>query len=128
MNQKMNISFLLIAAALSPLGLQAQDKAAVETIKHPVAAYHEHELKTDQVKDVKFSQEAKEKEELLDQARKDYEKDLKEYGANNTITKAAKSRFDSAKKDYRKLVRKQRKAEKDLMEDVHDVVKDKATP
>src|SRR4051812_39066209 len=104
-----NASFWLVpmAAALlvSPVPVRA-DRTDTSTMEHPVTAYHEHEVASDQKELTVTSEEMNAKKHLRDQAKKNYEDSLSKLGADSPATKDAKSQYTSAQNDYMKLVKK----------------------
>jgi hypothetical protein len=121
MNKKMT-SLILAAALMAPgINCWADDTNATgnnnDPIKHPVNAYTNHEVKED-IKDSQVnSQKAAESKAAFKQAKADYEKSLKDNGADSQVTKDAKNRMHDAHKEMRKYNKKTAKANQDLEAD-----------
>ena len=127
MNTKsLGIVTVVAAMMMSPLSLWA-DNTAADSMEHPMTTLHEHEVASDQKDQTVTNEEMKAKKNLLEQSKKNYEDSLSKLGADNPATKDAKSQYMSAKKEYKKLVKKDRKGEAELNEDKAKVQEDKAT-
>ena len=121
MNKKMT-GLIVMAALMAPgMGCWADDTNATgnnnDPLKHPVNAYTNHEVKED-IKDTQEnSQKAAEAKATHKQAKADYEKSLKDNGADSQVTKDAKNRMHDAHKEMRKYNKKTAKANQDLKAD-----------
>ena len=121
MNKK--LTSLILAAALVVPGMAcwADDTNATgnnnDPLKHPVNAYTNHEVK----EDIKDSQENSQKGEAdqaaFNQAKADYEKSLKDNGADSPVTKDAKTRMHDAHKAMRQYHKKTTKANEETKAD-----------
>src|ERR1035437_4127616 len=121
MNKKM-ISLILMTALMSPgMSCWADDNNATgnnnNPIEHPVNAYTNHEVKEDMKDSKENSQKAEEAKAAFKQAKADYEKSLKDNGADSQVTKDAKKRMHDAHKEMRKYNKKTAKANQDLKAD-----------
>jgi hypothetical protein len=121
MNKK--ITSLALTAALIGCGLVCQADSANATgndndpMRHPVNAYNNHEVKSDMKDSQQNSQKADEAKAAYKQAKSDYDKSLKENGANSSVTKDAKKRMMDAHKDMQKYRQKAADANRDLKKD-----------
>ena|ERR1051326_917708 len=121
MNKKMT-SVLIVTALIAPgMGCWADNTNATgnnnNPIEHPVNAYTNHEVKADMKDSTEYGQKAAEAKVAYKQAKGDYEKSLKDNGANSQTTIDAKKRMHDAHKEMRKYNKKTAKANKDLKED-----------
>jgi hypothetical protein len=121
MNKKMTSLILMAALVVPGMGCWADDTNATgnnnSPLAHPVNAYTNHEVKED-IKDSQVnSQKAAESKAAFKQAKADYEKSLKDNGADSQVTKDAKNRMHDAHKEMRKYNKKTAKANKDLKAD-----------
>ena len=86
-------------------------------VTHPVNAYENHEVKEDMKDSQENGQKATEAKAAYKQAKSDYEKSLKDNGADSQVTKDAKKRMHEAREDMHKYNKKTMKANKELKED-----------
>ena len=86
-------------------------------VEHPVNAYTNHEVKEDMKDSQENSQKAAEAKATYKQAKTDYEKSLKDNGADSPITKTAKDRMHDAHKEMHKYNKKTMKANKEMKDD-----------
>src|ERR1019366_2422501 len=105
MNKKMTSLIIMAALAAPGIGCWADNTNATgnnnNPVEHPVNAYTNHEVKED-VKDSQInSQKAEEAKATYNQAKVDYEKSLKDNGADSQVTKDAKKRMHAAHRDMR---------------------------
>lgn len=91
-----------------------------DPLKHPVNAYNNHEVKEDMKDSTVNSQKAEESKKAYKEAKDNYEKSMKENGADSEVTKEAKNRMEEAHKDWAKYEKKTNKANKELR---HDQIK-----
>src|ERR1017187_8908453 len=118
MNKKMT-SLVLMAALMAPgLNCWPDDTNATgnnnNPVEHPVNAYTNHEVKAD-IKDSQVnSQKAAEPKAAFKQAKADYEKSLKDNGADSQVTNDAKERMHTAHKEMRKYNKKTAKANQEI--------------
>jgi hypothetical protein len=105
----------------SGMGCWADDTNATgnnnSPLAHPVNAYTNHEVKEDMKDSQVNSQKAAESKAAFKQAKADYEKSLKDNGADSQVTKDAKNRMHNAHKEMRKYNKKTAKANQDLKAD-----------
>ena len=121
MNKKMT-SLILMAALMAPgIGCWADDTNATgnnnNPVEHPVNAYTNHEVKADMQDSTENGQKAADSKAAFKQAKADYEKSLKDNGADSQVTKDAKKRMHDAHKEMRKYNKKAMKANQDLKAD-----------
>lgn len=121
MNNKMT-SLILMAALMAPgMGCWADNTNATgnnnNPVEHPVNAYTNHEVKADMKDSTEYGQKAAESKAAFKQAKADYEKSLKDNGADSQVTKDAKERMHTAHKEMRKYNKKTAKANQDLKVD-----------
>ena len=121
MNKKMT-SLILMAALVAPgMGCWADDSNATgnnnNPIEHPVNAYTNHEVKADMKDSKEYAQKAADAKAAFKQAKADYEKSLKDNGADSQTTIDAKKRMRHAHKEMRKYNQKTEKANQDLKAD-----------
>src|ERR1035441_9747235 len=121
MNRKMT-SLIVMAALMSPgMGCWADDTNATgnnnNPVEHPVNAYTNHEVKADMQDSTANGQKAADSKAAFKQAKADYEKSLKDNGADSQVTKDAKERMHTAHKEMRKYHKKAAKANEDLKAD-----------
>ena len=121
MNKKMT-SLILMAALMSPgMSCWADDTNATgnnnNPVEHPVNAYTNHEVKADMKDSTEYGQKAADAKAAFKQAKADYEKSLKDNGADSQVTKDAKKRMHDAHKEMRKYNKKTAKANQDLKAD-----------
>jgi hypothetical protein len=120
--KKTMTSLILMAALLAP-GMRgwADDTNATgnnnDPLKHPVNAYTNHEVKEDIKDSQEYSQKAAEAKATYKQAKADYEKSLKDNGADSQMTKDAKKRMDAAHKDMKKYNKKTAEANQETKKD-----------
>src|SRR5258708_26061073 len=121
MNKTMASLILMTALVVPGTGVWADDTNATgnnnNPITHPMNAYNNHEIKEEMKDSQMNSQKAEESKAAYKQAKENYEKSLKDNGADSSVTKDAKSRMDDARKDMRKYNKKAMKANKELKED-----------
>ena len=86
-------------------------------IEHPVNAYTNHEVKEDMKDSTAYAQKAADAKAAFKQAKTDYEKSLKDNGANSQTTIVAKKRMHDAHMEMRKYNKKTAKANQDLKAD-----------
>ena len=121
MNKKMT-SLILMAALMAPgMGCWADDTNATgnnnNPVEHPVNAYTNHEVKADMKDSTEYGQKAADSKAAFKQAKADYEKSLKDNGADSQVTKDAKTRMHDAHKEMHKYNKKTMKANQDLKAD-----------
>ena len=121
MNKK-KTGLILMTALLAPgLGCWADDINATgnnnDPLKHPINAYTNHEVKKDMKDSQENSQKAMEAKAVYKQAKIDYEKSLKDNGADSQVTKDGKKRMQDALKEMRNYNKKTAKANKELRKD-----------
>src|ERR1017187_2255216 len=121
MNKKMT-SRIVRAALMAPgMGCWADDTNATgnnnNPVEHPVNAYTNHEVKADMQDSTVNGQKAADSKAAFKQAKADYEKSLKDNGANSQTTIDAKNRMHAAHKEMRKYNKKTEKANQDLKVD-----------
>ena len=121
MNKKMT-SLIVMAALMAPgMGCWADDTNATgnnnNPVQHPVNAYTNHEVKADMKDSTENGQKAADSKAAFKQAKTDYEKSLKDNGADSQVTKDAKGRMHTAHKEMRKYNKKTMKANQDLKAD-----------
>jgi hypothetical protein len=121
MNKKMT-SLIVMAALMVPgMGCWADDTNATgnnnNPVEHPVNAYTNHEVKADMKDSTEYGQKAADAKAAFKQAKADYEKSLKDNGADSQVTKDAKERMHTAHKEMRKYNKKTAKANQDLKAD-----------
>src|SRR3954466_13866814 len=104
--KKLMTSLLLAATMIAPGLMRADDTNATgnnnNPMAHPVNAYTNHEVKEDMKDSQQSSEKAKESKATYKQAKADYEKALKDNGADSAVTKDAKKRMQEARKDMNK--------------------------
>ena len=88
-----------------------------DPLKHPVNAYTNHEVKEDMKDSTENGQKAADAKATFKQAKADYEKSLKDNGADSQTTIDAKKRMHDAHKEMRKYNKKTTKANQDLKAD-----------
>ncbi len=86
-------------------------------VEHPVNAYTNHEVKSDMQASQEDSQKAADAKAAYKQAKSDYDKSLKDNGADSQVTKDAKDRMMAARKDMHKYSKKAASANSDLKKD-----------
>jgi hypothetical protein len=111
-----------MAALMAPgMGCWADDTNATgnnnNPVEHPVNAYTNHEVKADMNDSQVNSQKAADSKAAFKQAKADYEKSLKDNGADSQTTIDAKKRMHVAHKEMRKYNQKTAKAKQDLKAD-----------
>ena len=121
MNKKM-VSLIVMTALMAPgMACWADDTNATgnsnNPIAHPVNAYTNHEVKADMKDSTEYGQKAADAKAVFKQAKADYEKSLKDNGADSQVTKDAKKRMHDAHKEMRKYNKKAMKANQDLKAD-----------
>ena len=121
MNKKMT-SLILMAALMAPgMGCWADDTNATgnnnDPLKHPMNAYTNHEVKEDIKDSQENSQKGAEAKATYKQAKADYEKSLKDNGADSPVTKDAKTRMHNAHKAMRQYHKKTMKANQETKAD-----------
>ena len=121
MNKKMT-SLILMAALMAPgMSCWADDTNATgnnnNPVEHPVNAYTNHEVKADMKDSTEYGQKAADSKAAFKQAKADYEKSLKDNGADSQTTIDAKKRMHDAHKEMRKYNKKTAKANQDLKAD-----------
>src|ERR1700680_1854174 len=121
MNKKMTSLILMAALAAPGISCWADNTNATgnnnNPAEHPVHAYTNHEVKEDMKDSQENSQKAADAKVAFKQAKADYEKSLKDNGADSQVTKDAKKRMHDAHKEMRKYNKKTAKANKDTRED-----------
>ena len=115
-------SLILMAALVGPgIGCWADDTNATgnnnDPMTHPVNAYTNHEVKEDMKDSQENNQKAMEAKAAYKQAKMDYEKSLKDNGADSQVTKDAKTRMHDAHKEMHKYNRKTAKANEEMRKD-----------
>ena len=118
MNRKMT-SLIVMAALMSPgMSCWADDTNATgnnnNPVEHPVNAYTNHEVKEDMKDSTENGQKAADSKAAFKQAKADYEKSLKDNGADSQVTKDAKNRMHDAHKEMRKYNKKTAEANTEL--------------
>src|ERR1035438_6015459 len=121
MNKKMT-SLILMAALVAPgMSCWADDTNATgnnnNPVEHPVNAYTNHEVKEDIKDSNENSQKAAEAKATYKQAKADYEKSLKDNGADSPLTKDAKKHMHDAHKEMHKYNQKTANANQNTKED-----------
>ena len=121
MNKKMT-SLLVMATLMAPgMGCWADDINATgnnnNPIEHPVNAYTNHEVKADMKDSTEYGQKAADAKTAYKQAKADYEKSLKDNGADSQTTIDAKKRMHDAHQEMHKYNKKTAKANQDLKAD-----------
>jgi len=117
------ITSLILMASIMGTGMScwADDANATgnnnNPIAHPVNAYTNHEVKEDMQESKEYSQKAADAKAAFKQAKADYEKSLKDNGADSQTTIDAKKRMHDAHKEMRKYNKKTAKANQDLKAD-----------
>ena len=117
------IANLLVIAAVASVGGRcwADDTNATgndnNPIEHPVNAYTNHEVKEDIKASTEDSQKAAEAKAAYKQAKSDYEKSLKDNGADSPVTKDAQKRMHDARAEMHKYQQKTMKANQDTKQD-----------
>jgi hypothetical protein len=121
MSKKMTSLFLAAALAGAGMVCWADDTNATgnnnDPLKHPVNAYTNHEVKEDIKDNQENSQKAAEAKAVYKQAKADYEKSLKDNGADSPVTKDAKKRMHDARKDMHTYNKKTSKANQNTKDD-----------
>src|SRR5450755_3694155 len=114
MNKKMTSLILMASIMGTGMGCWGDDTNATgnnnNPVEHPVNAYTNHEVKEDIKDSQENSQKAAEAKAAFKQAKADYEKSLKDNGADSPTTKDAKKRMHDAHKQMRKYNQKTGKA------------------
>src|ERR1700688_384377 len=100
MSKKLTSLILMAALGIPGMSCWGDDMNATgnnnDVVKHPVNAYTNHEVKEDMKDSQENSQKAAEAKAAYDQAKTDYEKSLKDNGAESSVTKDAKKRMKDA--------------------------------
>src|SRR5450755_5080298 len=114
MHKKMT-SLIVMAALVAPgMVCWADDTNATgnnnNPVEHPVNAYTNHEVKEDMKDSTENGQKAADTKAAFKQAKADYEKSLKDNGADSQVTLDAKKRMHTAHKQMRKYNQKTGKA------------------
>jgi hypothetical protein len=121
MRKRMTSLILMASLAAPGIGCWADDINATgnnnNPVEHPVNALINHEVKADMKDSQEYSQKAAEAKAAFNQAKADYEKSLKENGANSPITQDAKKRMHEAHKDMHKYNKKTAVANQNTRED-----------
>jgi hypothetical protein len=121
MNRKMTSLVLMASIMGTAMGCWADDTNATgnnnNPIEHPVNAYTNHEVKADMKDSTEYGQKAADAKAAFKQAKADYEKSLKDNGANSQTTIDAKKRMHDAHQEMRKYNQKAAKANQDLKAD-----------
>src|ERR1700690_2144760 len=121
MNKKMT-RLILMGALIAPgICCWADDTNGTgnnkNPLEHPVNAYTNHEVKADMKDSAENGQKAADAKAAFKQAKADYEKSLKDNGADSQVTKDAKKRMHDAHQEMRKYNKKTAKANQDLKAD-----------
>src|SRR5471032_263287 len=110
MNKKMTSLILMASIMGTGMGCWGDDTNATgnnnNPVEHPVNAYTNHEVKEDIKDSQENGQKAAEAKAAYTQAKADYEKSLKDNGAESAVTVAARKRMHSARKDMHKYNKK----------------------
>jgi len=121
MNKKMTSLILMASIMGTGMGCWADDTNATgnnnNPVEHPVNAYTNMEVKGDIKDSQENSQKAAEAKVAFKQAKADYEKSLKDNGADSQVTKDAKKRMHDAHKEMHKYNKKTAVANQDTRDD-----------
>ncbi len=110
MKKRMTSLILMASIMGTGIGCWADDINATgnnnNPIEHPVNAYTNHEVKDDIQNSQEDSQKAAEAKAAFKQAKADYEKSMKDNGANSQVTIDAKKRMHDAHVEMHKYGKK----------------------
>lgn len=127
MKNTLPVSVIVASLFVLPSLARSED-TGTNPVKHPVVAYDEHQVKTNEkdvqkdatkITETKMSME--ERKGFVDTQKADYEQALKQYGSDHDITKQSKDRYEDAQKSYDKSARLHNKAHKAMRKDQQEL-------
>ena len=126
------ITLLFLALFVMTRFVRADD-ASPNPVTHPVMAYDAHEVKAgekdiskDETKMTETKQSVKERTDFRDQRKSEYEKSLKDNGADSDVTKQALAKYQEAEKSLKQSAHKHGKARHEMRKDENSLEHEKA--